>query len=205
MTRMCHHTTCVLEWMHAGDHEYESAAAAPSLPAAAGEPEIPRVNVRDVKPWSPSDRWYIVRSGGMLTHHEKERYEATVQRLESTIATLRSTLEARKQQVKEALAAHSASFGALVDVSLMTDLGGEVDDYSEVAKSVERALAAREQRIGELTRPGQRTVTDAEIGAYEATVESLRAELASREARIGELEKEVEQLRSRITSTEIAT
>ena len=48
----------------------------------------------------------------------------------------------------EAYRAHAASFGALQKVSMLTDLQGEVDDYSEVPRAVERALQRRHAGCG---------------------------------------------------------
>lgn len=55
---------------------------------------------------------------------------------EAGFAALRAESDRLRKRADEGHAAHAASFGALVDISLLTDLGGEVDDYAAVVKAV---------------------------------------------------------------------
>lgn len=122
---------------------------------------------------------------------ERESYQ-------TTIATLRSTLDAREQEL-----------------SIYRQQGPIVSLAAFQEKCA--ALAAREQRIGELTE-GAEKMRGEWVRQIQATIrangrhseeimkglhlsdenERLRVELASREARIGELEKEL-QSRAEVT------
>lgn len=56
----------------------------------------------------------------------------------------RHALTEMQTRERQALDAHAHSFSALAAVSLLTDLGGEVDDYGDVAKSVEKIVDERD-------------------------------------------------------------
>lgn len=53
--------------------------------------------------------------------------------------------DAAKTRCNEAHAALSLAFGALVEISLLTKLGGEVDDYMAVVSAVKELREALEQ------------------------------------------------------------
>ena len=64
--------------------------------------------------------------------------------LETEAGIYRHALTEMQTRERQALDAHAHSFSALAAVSLLTDLGGEVDDYGDVAKSVEKIVDERD-------------------------------------------------------------
>ena len=62
---------------------------------------------------------------------------------ETELSIYRHALTEMQTRERQALDAHAHSFSALAAVSLLTDLGGEVDDYGDVAKSVEKIVDER--------------------------------------------------------------
>jgi chromosome segregation ATPase len=60
------------------------------------------------------------------------------------ISVIAREAETLRKQRDEALAAHAASFHALVSISLQTDCGGEVDEYPNVVESVKRLAGEAE-------------------------------------------------------------
>lgn len=71
---------------------------------------------------------------------------------ETEASIYRHALIEMQTRERQALDAHAHSFSALAAVSLLTDLGGEVDDYSEVPKAVERIIAERDVLRAELLK-----------------------------------------------------
>lgn len=147
-------------------------AAAPSLPAAA-ESENPRANwatdllVDELRRFArqaltQAETWTLAAASDRL-------YALYYDKCESC-ATLRSTLEAREQEL-----AIYRNQGSIVSLAAFQEKCA--------------ALAAREQRIGELTSQRDEYHHERDIAALA---------VASREARIGELENENSALRSRL-------
>lgn len=65
---------------------------------------------------------------------------------EILVVVPRSRLEAVEQRMHDGWAAHSASFGALLHISLLTPLGGEVAEYSDVVEAV-RTMADKVEAV----------------------------------------------------------
>lgn len=229
MTRMCHHTTCVLEWMHAGDHEYESAAAAPSLPAAAGEPTYYEVAVALQKAeWELATlRSTLDAREQRITELEKAndalREQGIHRRQEDGARPMSTSEKGRIAEIERRMSrATPGPWIVGARANPLNDLGLSMFPDDIRGREPERWIITGWDH-GQLQAPVPITglasscyfdretticieANDAEFIAHARDdVPFLLAELASREARIGELEKEVEQLRLRITSTEIAT
>lgn len=61
------------------------------------------------------------------------------------ITTLIQQRNEAQKRCDEAHAALARAFGALVSISLLTRLGGEVDDYAEVVRSVREVVEERDR------------------------------------------------------------
>lgn len=60
--------------------------------------------------------------------------------LYAKLAALEASLATSEQRSAEMAGAHSRSFGALAEISSLTALDGEVDEYGDVVKAVEAKL-----------------------------------------------------------------
>lgn len=169
-------------------------------------------------------RWLLGSEGYTEDHREfcRERFRTARAALISLYNRQREEIDRLQQRCNEGYAAHSASFGALMDVALLVNLDG-VDDYAEVAKAVssqlERLTGAQEafsQAYYLIT--GRSPKWSSEFGSPEALQEIddaqrlLRGEIAeqsrvltSAAGEIYDLKQSLERLKAEPTDEELAS
>ncbi len=139
----------------------------------ASHAEIVRLKAEnDALPMLRKDSALMSRLVGLLLPFAGETFQS-----EGAVDVLVRIIADRAALAKsehEALAAHAASFGALRDISLLTDLGGEVDEYADVTLAVERICASRDA----LARDAARERETLWRWCYSLLLAGAKAELA---------------------------